>query len=172
MRNGSWVLVLATLACAGYGSSEPPPEVGQAAAPTFSPPGGAYGSAQQVTVSSATPGATVRCTQDGSAPDADSPACSSVEVAQTTTLRAIAFAPGLTVSESASATYSIEQHAPAAEPPTFAPPGGTYTSAQQVTVSSATAGAVVRCTLDGSLPTLATPACATPMTISATTTIR
>ncbi|WP_245530044.1 chitobiase/beta-hexosaminidase C-terminal domain-containing protein [Anaeromyxobacter dehalogenans] len=57
-------------------------------------------------------------------------------------------------------------------PPTFSPPGGTYASAQQVTVSSATAGATVRCTLDGTLPTAATPACASPVTIQATATLR
>ncbi|GAO01518.1 endoglucanase [Anaeromyxobacter sp. PSR-1] len=174
MRNRSWVVALAALACSGSGgSSGPPPEVPQASAPTFSPPGGTYASAQQVTVSTATPGATVRCTLDGSEPTEVSPACTSVDVVETTTVRAIALAPGYASSAVASSTYTIDAAAPSpAEPPTFSPPGGVYASAQQVTVASTTPGATVRCTLDGTQPTPATPACADPVTISVSATLR
>ncbi|MGI5245296.1 chitobiase/beta-hexosaminidase C-terminal domain-containing protein [Dactylosporangium sp. CA-139066] len=56
--------------------------------------------------------------------------------------------------------------------PTFSPPGGTYSSAQSVTIATATAGASIRYTLDGSTPTAASPLYTGPLTISATTTVR
>jgi hypothetical protein len=40
----------------------------------------------------------------------------------------------------------------AVDTPSFSPPAGTYTSAQSVTLSTTTAGAVIRYTTDGSLP--------------------
>ena len=46
---------------------------GGAATPTFSPAGGTYGSAQAVTISDTTAGATIHYTTDGSNPNATSP---------------------------------------------------------------------------------------------------
>lgn len=43
--------------------------------------------------------------------------------------------------------------APQAATPTFSPPAGTYTSAQLVTITSTTRGAIIRYTTDGSTPT-------------------
>ena len=83
------------------------PEV---ATPVFSPAGGTYASTQTVTITSATSGATIRYTTDGSMPsetngaiDAGSP----ITISTTTTLRAIAYAPGFTDSAVTSATYTI-----------------------------------------------------------------
>ena len=55
--------------------------------------------------------------------------------------------------------------------PTFSPAPGTYTSSQTVTLSVVTAGATVHCTIDGSSPTAASPACGA-LTVSSTTTIK
>src|SRR4051812_4135777 len=41
--------------------------------------------------------------------------------------------------------------------PTFSPAGGTFASAQSVTISTTTAGASVRFTVDGSTPTASSP---------------
>lgn len=80
----------------------------QVAAPTFSPNGGTFSVAQTVTLTSATSGATIRYTTDGSTPTASSPAYAApLTVSATQTLRAIASKAGLTDSSVASATFTI-----------------------------------------------------------------
>jgi hypothetical protein len=80
-----------------------------AAAPTFSPAGGTYTSAQSVTISSATSAASIRYTLDGTTPTATTGTLYSgpVTISSTTTLKAIAFASGYTDSAVTSATYTI-----------------------------------------------------------------
>jgi hypothetical protein len=56
--------------------------------------------------------------------------------------------------------------------PTFSPAGGTFTSAQTVTLADSTSGASIRYTLDGSTPTASSALYSTPLTISATTTVQ
>jgi hypothetical protein len=106
--------------------------VAQAAAPMFTPGGGSYASAQSVTISSTTPGATVHYTTDGSTPTSSSPTPSApVPVGTgTTTLKAIATAPGHADSPIASATYVI---------------GGTDFLSVCGAVQSATAGLATSC---------------------------
>ena len=78
------------------------------AAPTFSPPGGTYASAQTVTISSATAGATIRYTVDGSTPSASSPLYSGpISVPASRTVNAIATKSGSTDSAVSSASYTI-----------------------------------------------------------------
>jgi hypothetical protein len=78
------------------------------AAPTFSPPGGTYSSAQTVTISSATAGATIRYTVDGSTPTASSPLYSGpISVPTSRTVNAIATKPGSANSAVSSASYTI-----------------------------------------------------------------
>src|SRR5262249_12871658 len=70
----------------------------QVAAPLLSPPGGAYTSAQSVTLTSATPGATIRYTTDTTAPSEIHGTVyvtgTPVPVAASTTIKAIAYATG------------------------------------------------------------------------------
>lgn len=56
--------------------------------------------------------------------------------------------------------------------PTFNPPSGTYTTAQNVTLSSATAGATIKYTTDGTTPNAASPTYTGPIPVTATTTIK
>ncbi|MEV6831464.1 chitobiase/beta-hexosaminidase C-terminal domain-containing protein [Amycolatopsis sp. NPDC051102] len=78
------------------------------AAPTFSPPGGTYSSAQTVTISSATAGATIQYTVDGSTPTASSALYSGpISVPNSRTVNAIALKSGSTTSPVSSATYTI-----------------------------------------------------------------
>jgi len=56
--------------------------------------------------------------------------------------------------------------------PTFSPAGGTFTSAQTVTLADSTSGAAIRYTLDGSTPTASSSLYSTPLSISATTTVK
>src|SRR5258705_3874816 len=56
--------------------------------------------------------------------------------------------------------------------PTFNPPGGSYATAQSVTLATTTAGASIRYTLDGSTPTATSTLYTGPIGISTTTTVK
>jgi|GEM_PF-1338986 len=80
----------------------------QAAAPTFTPAPGTYAAAQSVTIASATSGATIKYTTDGSTPTAASPAYTGpINVASTTTIKAIAIKSGMTDSAVSTGAYTI-----------------------------------------------------------------
>ena len=144
----------------------------RAATPTFSPVAGTYSSAQSVTISSSTSGATIRYTTDGSTPSETSGTVysSSVAVNSTETIKAIAYESGLIDSSVATAAYTIETQV---AQPAFSPTGGTYNSTQTVTISTTTSGATIAYTLDGSTPseTHGTPY-AGAITVSSTETIK
>ncbi|UUV31882.1 chitobiase/beta-hexosaminidase C-terminal domain-containing protein [Amycolatopsis roodepoortensis] len=96
------------------------------ASPTFDPPGGSYPSARSVTLSSATAGATIRYTVDGSTPTASSTVYTGpITVSATSTISAIALKSGSANSPVASASYTIgstQATCPAqAEVPDFGP---------------------------------------------------
>jgi hypothetical protein len=55
--------------------------------------------------------------------------------------------------------------------PTFSPAGGTFASAQSVTIADATSGAAIHYTLDGSTPTASSPTYTGALTISTSTTV-
>ena len=143
----------------------------QVATPTFSPAAGTYTSAQSVTISSTTSGATIYYTTDGSTPTTSSSVYSSaISVSSTTTIKAMAVKSGYTNSEVATATYTI--NLPQAATPTFSPAAGTYTSAQSVTISSTTSGATIYYTTDGSTPTTSSSVYSSAISVSSTTTIK
>jgi hypothetical protein len=78
------------------------------ATPTFSPAGGTYSTAQTVTIATATTGATIRYTTNGTTPTGTSPAYTGpISVTATTTVKAIATKSGMTDSGVATATYTI-----------------------------------------------------------------
>src|SRR5207237_6259328 len=94
-----------------------------------------------------------------------------VNVGTTTTLKAIAFKAGLADSAVTSGTYTITL--PVAAAPTFSPAGGSYATAQTVTIGTTTAGASIRYTTDGSTPTSTTGTLYSgPVTIGTTTTLK
>ncbi|TMI82234.1 MAG: hypothetical protein E6H04_05135, partial [Bacillati bacterium ANGP1] len=77
------------------------------ATPTFSPPAGTYVLPQLVSISDASPGATIYYTTDGSTPTTSSARYSGpILVVLTTTIRAMAVVPGWSQSPVASATYT------------------------------------------------------------------
>ncbi len=121
----------------------------QCATPTISPAGGTYTSAQNVTLSCATPSAEIRYTTNGNDPTSSSTLYSgAINVNATTTLKAKAFRTDLTDSATASATYTMN-----VATPTFSPDGGSYYGTQSVTMSCATSGSAIHYTTDGSTPT-------------------
>jgi len=121
------------------------------AAPSFSPPPGFCTSAQTVTISTATSGATIRYTTDGSTPSETNGTIynTPISITGTTTLKAIAYQSGMLSSMVTSGVYTFNQ----CETPTFSVTPGFYSSAQTVTISTATTGATIRYTLDGTTPT-------------------
>src|SRR5208337_4946707 len=88
------------------------------AAPSFSPGAGTYGSAQSVTISTTTGGATIRYTTDGSTPSETQGTAysSAVSIATNTTLKAIAYESGMTDSSVTSANYTIQVASPSFNP--------------------------------------------------------
>ncbi|MGA2537770.1 MAG: chitobiase/beta-hexosaminidase C-terminal domain-containing protein [Terracidiphilus sp.] len=82
----------------------PPP----AATPALSPPSGTYASAQSVTLSDATTGATIYYTTNGSAPTTSSAQYSgAISVATSTVINAVAVASGYSQSSLVTASYKI-----------------------------------------------------------------
>ena len=56
--------------------------------------------------------------------------------------------------------------------PTFSPTAGTYSEAQNVTISCATSGATIHYTIDGTTPTASSPTYSSAIPVSETTTIK
>ena len=140
----------------------------EAATPTFSPAAGTYTSAQTVTISDGTSGATIYYTTNGTTPTSSSTKYSSpITVSVNETLKAIATASGYTQSPVGSAAYAIEAATPA-----FSPAAGTYTSAQTVTISDGTSGATIYYTTNGSTPTTGSTVYSSAITVSINETVK
>lgn len=68
--------------------------------------------------------------------------------------------------------YSGEEPPVTVSTPTFSPAAGTYTSAQSVTISCSTSGAIIYYTTNGSTPTASSSVYSSAITISETTTLK
>jgi len=140
-----------------------------AATPTFSPAAGTYSSAQTVTISDSTSGATIYYTTNGTTPTTSSTVYSSaITVSATETLEAIATHSGDTNSAVGSAAYTINL---TVATPTFSPAAGTYSSAQTVTISDSTSGSTIYYTTNGTTPTTSSSVYSSAITVSATETL-
>jgi hypothetical protein len=142
----------------------------KAASPTFSPGGGSYTSSQTVTLSTATSGATIRYTTDGTNPMPSSAVYSvPLNVATTTVLSAAAFKSGWSTSDASTATYSLNFGPLPA--PVLSPAPGSYLDAVAVTVSAAS-GATIRYTIDGNDPTVASSLYLGPIQLQSSATVK
>lgn len=132
----------------------PPPPTIPAVTPQFDPPSGTSSTmAIRVRIASATPGAVIYYTTDGTAPNSSSPKHTDpIDVTRATTIKAMAMAPGLLPSEIAIASYTVAGPGATVEAVVFAPPAGSYSGDQTVTLSSATPTATICYTTDGSAP--------------------
>jgi RHS repeat-associated protein len=138
-----------------------------AATPTFSPGAGTYNSAQTVTISDATSGSTIYYTTNGTTPTTSSTKyTSAISVSASETVEAIATASGHSQSAVGSAVYTLQ-----AATPTFSPGGGTYNSAQTVTISDSTSGTTIYYTTNGTTPTTSSTRYTGAITLSSSETV-
>ncbi len=135
-----------------------------AATPAFSVAAGTYTSAQTVTVADATVGATVYYTTNGTTPtSASTKYTGPISVGTSETLEALAVAPGYSNSAVAKVSYTINL---TAATPAFSVPAGTYESVQSVSISSATPGATIYYTTNGTAPTSASTKYTGPISVA------
>ncbi len=122
--------------------------------PTANPPSQTFLASVQVVLTSPTSGAKIHYTMDGSTPTGSSPEFKSNEVltfTETTTLKAVAIKNG-EISDVGAFTYTKAEPPPADV--TATPPSGTtFATTQLVTLSTATSGALIHYTTDGTTPT-------------------
>jgi nucleoid-associated protein YgaU len=143
-----------------------------AAAPSFSPAAGVYTTAQSVAISTTTEGAEIRYTTDGTDPSATNGTvyAGPVGVSATVTLKAIAMKKDLADSAVVGATYTITGTVAGV---TFSPAAGAFGGSVEVALASATPGAEIRYTTDGTSPTAtAGTAYAGPIRLSSSATIK
>jgi len=162
------IIAILCVGCGGGGGGNPGTAVD---VPIFSPPPETYTSAQSVTISTTTSGATIRYTTDGTTPSETAGTVYSgpIPVSSSMTIKAVAYQAGWTTSSVSSGTYTITGTVAA---PAFSPPPGMYAPAQSVMLST-TPGATIRYTTDGSTPseTVGT-VYAGPIAVASSVTIR
>ena len=139
-------------------------------APVISPNGGSFSSTQSVTLNSSTPSASIYYTLDGSTPTpASTEYTGPITISTNTTLKAIASAPGYLQSSVSSAVFTFTTQTPAV---TVAPAGGTYGSAQTVTLSDNDTNAKIYYTTDGSTPNASSTLYTAPISVTVSKTIK
>lgn len=143
-----------------------------AATPVFSPAAGPYTTVQTVTLSDTTANAKIYYTTDGSTPSAQHGTLysSSINVAATETIKAIATATGFNDSAIASATFTISL-APVPTP-VISPGTGTYSAPQTVTITDSISGATIYYTLDNTTPTQSSTQYSGAITVSSSETVQ
>lgn len=148
-----------------------PPAV---ATPTFSPSAGNFDDSVAVSIEDVEDSITIYYTLDGTTPDTTtSPVYTpgmQIVIDSTTRVKALATKPGRTPSQIASATFTILP--PAAKAPVFDVKEGQYDKPQTVTITSATAGAIIRYALDDNVLNSNSTVYTAPITISKTTTLK
>ncbi|MCM1169070.1 MAG: chitobiase/beta-hexosaminidase C-terminal domain-containing protein, partial [Bacteroides sp.] len=144
--------------------------------PTFDPNGGVVTEGTRVSISTTTSGATIYYTQDGSEPTVGSTVYSSpIVINEAVTLKAFAVKEGWENSAVATATFTIKTSGPITErvaEPIFTPNGGTVAAGTKVTITSATSGATILYTQDGSDPAIFGTEYTTPISIDKAMTLK
>ncbi|MDR1542746.1 MAG: chitobiase/beta-hexosaminidase C-terminal domain-containing protein [Clostridiales bacterium] len=144
-------------------------EPAQALAPIISVTNIAGG--KSAALSSATAGATIRYTIDGSAPTASSALYSapiSFTLPGTTIIKAISVRSGMANSSPTSETVTVA----AAPAPTANPPSGAVSPGQRITLSTSLSNAKIYYTKDNSTPTSASARYESPIAVTSNTVIK
>ncbi|WP_421617592.1 chitobiase/beta-hexosaminidase C-terminal domain-containing protein [Brevibacillus sp. TJ4] len=144
----------------------------QVAKPVADPSGGAVPSGTRVTLSTATEGATIYYTTDGSTPSRSSMEYTApIEVASEMTIKAIAIKSGMLDSQVMTESYTILSPEQVAKP-VADPSGGAVPSGTRVTLSTATEGATIYYTTDGSTPSRSSMEYTAPIEVASEMTIK
>ncbi|MCF7843353.1 chitobiase/beta-hexosaminidase C-terminal domain-containing protein, partial [Candidatus Gracilibacteria bacterium] len=137
-------------------------------APVASPTNGTFTSDQSVTLTSATEGATIYYTVDGSTPTVTSTEYSGAILLTTpTTIKAFAVKDGIGDSGVMSEFYLFK-----AATTTASVSGGTFNTDQSVTLTSSTPGSTIYYTTDGSTPTSGSALYSSAITIATSSTLK
>jgi glucose/arabinose dehydrogenase len=140
----------------------------QVGTPVFSPPQGPITNNTPVSISTATPGAVIYYTINGTTPTTNSSTYSGpLMLSGGMTVEAFGVATGYSNSMVATAFFSFAQTAT----PVFSPSSGPITNGTSVSISCATPAAVVYYTLDGSTPTTNSAIYTGPVIINGGTTV-
>lgn len=145
------------------------PPIRQLRRPSFYPAPGQYGADQSVSMTSTISGADVYYTKNGAEPDPSvSPIYSTpVAVTENTTLKAKTVLTGWVDGGTTSGLYEFT-----VAPVLFSHSAGTYDGPIAVSLSNATAGAVIRYTTDGATPTESSAIYAGAIAVDRTMTVR
>ncbi|MEN6591255.1 MAG: chitobiase/beta-hexosaminidase C-terminal domain-containing protein, partial [Fervidobacterium sp.] len=160
MKKSTLAIVLLTIfmSCLAFAADK-------VATPVLSVPGGAYDSALSVTATVGTSGATVYYTTDGSDPLISPTRVTltrSLTISNTTTVKVVAIKDGYEPSDVVTYQYLIRVSAP-----TVSPSAGEWKEVPDtVKLSSATPGATIYYTLDGSQPTRQSAKYTGPITLT------
>lgn len=180
VRGGVSVALLGLLAGGGgmAGCTDPGVDTGEDVGPAvwFSPPPGDYFAEVAVTLETNLEGLTIRWSTDGTDPNqpyTDPIALPLPEQGTTRTeLRAVAEGTAGT-SEVEVGVYNVTAVGDdQVQPVVFWPPAGTYAAPPDVELGSATPGAAIYYTLDGSEPSASSTAYSGPITVTETLTLR
>jgi hypothetical protein len=145
----------------------------QLPAPTLSPTPGTYSSPITLTLTEATPGATIYYSLSGTIHTTGSTAYVgpiSLPYGRSETITYYASATGYQQSTFSVATYTL--NLPPAATPTISLAAGTYVAGQTVTISDTTAGATIYYTTNGTTPSTSSAVYSGPLTLSSTTNLR
>ena len=140
--------------------------------PTFSVAQGTYTTIQYVSIlpGSGTAGATIHYTLDGSTPDLSSPVFTApITVSSNMTINAFTAREGNTNSAIATGVYVINLPVVA---PVFNPRAGSYSTVQNVTISSTTVGSAIYYTTDGTTPDINSTLYNTPVNVNINETLK
>ena len=140
-----------------------------AAAPVITPNGGSFKTSQSVQLSTTTPSASIYYTLDGSLPTPASTLYTApIAISTDTMIRAITSASGYVQSGVKTATFTFVDQTPAV---TLTPAGGTYASAQTVTLTDTDTSASIYYTTDGSTATSSSSLYANPIQVAISQTV-
>ena len=139
------------------------------AVPVITPANGVYTTAQTVTITDSTPGATIYYAAEGIVNTSGYVVYTgpiTLSMSGEETIYAYATATGYQQSQSVLSEITV--NLPLAAEPVISLASGTYSSAQTVTITDTTPGATIYYTTDGSTPTINSPQYSGAITISST----
>ncbi len=144
----------------------------QVLTPVFTPAGGTYNSGQKVTISEATPGATVYYALNSySYPTVWTAYTGPITINTEGSFSFQAYASENGYEQSVVATASYTLDLPPAPTPVISPGSGSYATSQTVTITDTAAGVSIYYTLDGSVPTTASTPYTGPINVSTSETV-